>query len=182
MNESACYPAAVMAAFDIADTEIRRFYNAIKDGPGECREWGQGRHKQGYGLYTYRPASNPRKRRTVRAHRLAWALANGRLPAGDVCHTCDNEPCCHPAHLYDGTALTNKADQIRRGRHVHGERCHSAKLTEADVRTIRALWQQPGRPTQRTIAAQYRVSKSNINFIIRRVTWKHLLTREQETN
>lgn len=33
-----------------------------------------------------------------------------------VLHTCDNPPCCNPAHLYRGTALDNARDRDTRGR------------------------------------------------------------------
>lgn len=55
-----------------------------------------------------------------RAHRVAWALANGPIPEGlNVNHgPCDAPPCCNPAHLYVGTQLENMADAMERGRHV----------------------------------------------------------------
>lgn len=52
------------------------------------------------------------------AHRLAWALANGRLPGEGMVirHRCDNPPCCNPAHLVEGTQRQNVEDMIERGR------------------------------------------------------------------
>ena len=40
-------------------------------------------------------------------HKLGTALA---------CHTCDNPPCCNPAHLYAGTHKTNADDCTARDR------------------------------------------------------------------
>ncbi len=35
------------------------------------------------------------------AHRLAYMLAAGAVPAGKkIKHRCDNLPCCNPKHLY----------------------------------------------------------------------------------
>lgn len=34
----------------------------------------------------------------------------------DGCHTCDNPPCCNPAHLYVGTRKQNVADAVERRR------------------------------------------------------------------
>jgi hypothetical protein len=52
-----------------------------------------------------------------KAHRVAWTLANGPIPAGmHVLHTCDNPPCCNPGHLWLGTQADNMADMARKGR------------------------------------------------------------------
>lgn len=34
-----------------------------------------------------------------------------------VRHSCDNPPCCNPAHLLVGTAAQNAQDMAERGRH-----------------------------------------------------------------
>ncbi len=59
--------------------------------------------------------------RLVRAHRFAFALANGREPSGVIDHTCHNvtdcdegsscehRRCCNPAHLEDVTHRENVA-------------------------------------------------------------------------
>lgn len=70
------------------------------------------------------------------AHRYAYELANGPIPAGKlVLHSCDNPPCCNPEHLRLGTDADNHQDMRDRGR---TDFIHRHKLTEEQVREIRA--------------------------------------------
>ena len=53
-----------------------------------------------------------------RAHRVAYEVAKGVIPAGAlVCHRCDVGICIEPDHLYAGTARTNFDDMVKRGRY-----------------------------------------------------------------
>lgn len=75
---------------------------------------GRNKDHKTYGYFTI--ARNPAKK-TV-AHRFAWADHHGEpVPEGrQVNHTCDNPPCCNPAHLVLGNPQTNAADAKARGR------------------------------------------------------------------
>jgi hypothetical protein len=111
-------------------------------------------------------------------HRIAWELANGRqVPKGmDVCHTCDNPPCCNPAHLWIGTAKDNTRDMILKGRARYkampGEKHGNAKLTDAAVRRIRKM-REKGQ-TLAQIGSFFGVTKHCIWHIVRRNAWKHI--------
>ena len=80
------------------------------------------------------------------AHRAAWRLFKGEIPAGlYVCHKCDEKLCANPDHLFLGTAVDNMQDASRKGRiRIPAESFHSsethqpAKLTNAQVREIRS--------------------------------------------
>jgi hypothetical protein len=94
-----------------------RFWKKVDQsgGPDACWVWTAGRGgTMGYGSFqmgTYRNTHH------VRAHRMAWELTNGPIPAGKyVCHRCDNPPCCNPAHLFLGTQGDNLRDMYAKGR------------------------------------------------------------------
>jgi hypothetical protein len=85
---------------------------------------------------------------SARAHRVSWELHRGEIPPGlMVCHHCDVRACVNPDHLFLGTALDNKRDEIQKGRQAPPEvKRHigvengRAKLSEEDVRAIRELY------------------------------------------
>lgn len=146
-----------------------RFWQAVDQSPGQgpdggCWEWTKGRTDQGYGRLSLGDGE-------VRAHRMAYEIAFGAVPPEQmVCHRCDNPPCCYPSHLFAGTNTDNMADMASKGRSLQGERHHKAKLTEADVRAIRA----DGR-MQIHIADAYGVTQGLIGMIKRGEVWTHLV-------
>ena len=98
---------------------------------------------------------------------MAWMLVNGPIPDGLlILHHCDNPPCCNPIHLFLGTQSDNMRDAASKGR-IRGYR----KLSDDQVRGIRALY---GTMPQYRIAEQFGISKMNVSFIVRRLTWKHV--------
>jgi peptide deformylase len=105
------------------------------------------------------------------AHRMAWIIFNGAIPAGlNVCHSCDNRTCVNPKHLWIGTQAENIQDMVkkRRGSSVRavGERHGSAKLTAANVKAIRSAFLKG--TTIRAIANKYGVTWENIKSIVSR--------------
>lgn len=91
-----------------------RFWSKVRIGePDDCWEWTATRFPSGYGNFSM----GARSQGKVGAHRVAYELANGPIPPGmDICHHCDNPPCCNPRHLYAGSVSDNLRDAVRRGR------------------------------------------------------------------
>lgn len=132
-----------------------------------CTLWQAGLSDKGYGKFWM-------DRKTIGAHVAAWILARGAVPAGlFVCHSCDTPACVNVAHLFLGTAADNKADSVSKSRHAHGERQGTAKLTSEQVITILKVY-ATGTSSTRKLAREYGVSRSQIQFIIHRKSWRHV--------
>lgn len=100
----------------------------------------------------------------ARAHRLAWQLLRGEIPAGmQVNHHCDVPACVNPDHLYLGTQLDNMRDAARRHRlpKVRRER----KMTADQVRECRMLRESGWMVLP--LAHRYSVSKAFISLVCR---------------
>ena len=109
------------------------------------------------------------------AHRFMYKLVNGEVPDGLIVrHTCDNEQCVNPGHLVSGTHKDNVADMFERGRGDHriGERNFKAKLTEDQVRQIRAMYK--GGLSPKAIVESQSISRSQFYRIVKRTHWRHL--------
>lgn len=115
--------------------------------------------------------------RNYRAHRVSFELHTGPIPAEMcVCHTCDVPWCSNPGHLFLGTYADNNRDRDMkgRGRLTHRERGEgnwAAKLTEGQVREIRARYQAGG-VSQAVLATEYGVVQPHISRIVRAEAWR----------
>jgi hypothetical protein len=106
----------------------------------------------------------------VKAHRMALQLADGirRDPAEKVRHSCDNPPCCNPAHLLPGTQADNVADMVQRGRVARGAQKPNTKLTPADVAEIRR--RHSSGETQAALASRFGVAQSRVSVLTRKAS------------
>ena len=77
-----------------------------------CWEWHGTRNQYGYGRTKTRLGG----RTYSYIHRAVWAAVHGRAPAHEVCHRCDNPPCCNPAHLVAWSHQANMLDRDAKGR------------------------------------------------------------------
>lgn len=90
----------------------KAFSARLVRSPSGCLLWTGYRDRKGYGRLT-RLAVSPSP---LLAHRYAWFLAYGTLPALPLMHSCDTPACCEVAHLAEGTAAENNADMWGKGR------------------------------------------------------------------
>lgn len=73
--------------------------------------------------------------RSYVAHRFAWEIMRGPIPAGlCACHKCDTPACVNPDHLFLGTQADNVRDSVRKKRHHHGDRHYFRLHPEARPR------------------------------------------------
>lgn len=104
-------------------TVEERFYEKVGRPQPEtgCMEWVAGTFTTGYGAFYV-------DGRPVKAHRFAYALWVGPLPAWTdhacpvVRHRCDNRLCVNPEHLEVGSPKDNVQDMNRRGRNGFSRR------------------------------------------------------------
>lgn len=99
-------------------------------------------------------------------------VAHGEPPTGshEAAHSCGNgrEGCVNPRHLRWATPVENQSDKVAHGTTYRGERHWSAKLTEVEVKEIRALL---GTMSQAAIARLYGVDPSAVSEIKSGKTW-----------
>jgi predicted XRE-type DNA-binding protein len=76
----------------------------------------------------------------------------------------------NPAHLFAGTPKENMEDCASKDRNMFGEKVPWSKLTEEDVRRIRAAY-ATGEFSQKELALAYGVSQSNISQTVNGKTW-----------
>jgi len=152
----------------LAPSFIEKLWAGVdRRGPDECWPWKRGRTgkhgpretRGGYGQIRF----DGKMRYThiaVRAITDQQAVPDGMV----VRHTCNNPPCCNPAHLVIGTVRENLQDAIDAGtaRLSHpGETHPRAKLSDADVDRIRAEY--PNRSDGvRSMAKRYGISHGQL--------------------
>lgn len=127
---------------------IAAFWSRVdRRADDECWPWTGPGKVGGYGGVSVASLRGP-----IAAHRIAFGLANNGIPDGlYVLHTCDNPPCCNPAHLWAGTHLENMLDMRTKGRSsagaepkTHCKRGHLVFHSDDDSRA--------GEPCQKCIA------------------------------
>lgn len=96
---------------------IIRLWGGIDDKtPNECWPWKQTGNDAGYGMM-HIGGKFPKGRMYI-VTRVLWKHWFGYDPGQlDVCHECNNPPCCNPNHLFLGTRSENIQHAYDCGRH-----------------------------------------------------------------
>lgn len=149
-------------------TALHRFGKKYQIVPGPletpCWLWTDYLNVEGYGRLRVEDRPYP-------AHRFSYETFVGPIAGGlEPDHLCRNRACVNYAHL----ELVSHQENMARSDVVghtwtRGEKCGKSKLTEAQVLAIRA---DPR--TQKQIAVDYGVHRSQIGVIKRKQQWKHL--------
>lgn len=134
----------------------------------ECLKWPYQRSDKGY-------AAVKRNGKQRAACPVMCEIAHGPKPTPDheAAHSCGkgHEGCINPKHLRWATHTENLADQLIHGTRIRGEMAYNAKLTEDDVRYIRAM---RGKISQSKLAASLGVKQVAVYKVQHRITWAHV--------
>lgn len=146
----------------LGGTIPERFHSKVAVGSSdECWEWTACVKSNGYGeMVLWRG-------RGEAAHRIAWVLEFGDIPAGMcICHECDNKTCCNPSHMFLGTHKDNMEDMVSKGRHnpVFGQRSDKALTTRL---VMIAKQMRAAGAKQTDIAAHIGASQSWVSEVLR---------------
>jgi hypothetical protein len=158
-------PLKVLELHGVSDEERLRFWS---EQSGDCIVWTGGINHRGYGQ-----AWSGENGEYTSAHRLSYTVHNGPIPDGMlVRHTCDNRPCINPKHLIVGTHVDNMNDMVERDRSLKGELNPATRLTDKDVRSIRAA--RSAGETLASIAARFGIGASTVARIATYKSWSHV--------
>lgn len=107
------------------------------------------------------------------AHRYICIQAHGNPPSKNhhAAHSCGNgdKGCCNPHHLRWATPQENRDDTLIHGTRNRGERNGRAKLTESDIRAIRA-----SQRSNSALADAFNVSKTTVFEVRNGKRWHHV--------
>jgi hypothetical protein len=105
-------------------------------------------------------------------HRLVCLQVHGDPPTSDhvAAHECGKGHlgCCNPSHIVWKTKEGNQADRLRHGTDQFGQKNALAKLTDDDVKKIRAL---RGSRSQKEIGKMFGIGQMQVSRIQRREQW-----------
>lgn len=135
-----------------------RFLSRL-DKTDECWLWTCESKDKGYGYVTFNGKS-------YLSHRVSYAIHHHVNPGNFIVdHTCNNPPCCNPAHLELVTPKENAQRMVAQGRHQVG-RGHTIVPTEHHHQIVDGITLR--KKTMSQVAQQYGVGRVCISRIVAR--------------
>lgn len=167
---------------------VRRFLKFVETtNANGCQIWKGAVGQNGYGVASSGGTNRP-------AHRLAWTLFRGAIPAGhEIDHTCFNRLCVNVEHLEPVTREENQRRATQAGR-FGGLRTRTvgvvdaprgnAPVTKRQIEVLRFIAGHVAArgtpPTIREIGTALRITSTNgVNDHIKTPERKGLITREE---
>lgn len=140
--------------------------DAVKSNIDECIIWPSRLGAGGYGVVTHEGKQTP-------VHRVVLIKAKGLPPSPShvAAHApviCHDRRCINPKHLRWATRAENEADKALDGTRAFGEFNGNAKLTDGEVKSIKADQRK-----NRDIAEEFGVSRSLVSMLKGGKRWKH---------
>ena len=90
----------------------------------------------------------------------------------EACRGDGNRANCKLSNLYWGTKKQNAADKVRHGTRTTGSKQTNSKLTENQVREIRAARRRG--ESLAALAKRFGISKARVSQIVLRQSWNHI--------
>lgn len=136
--------------------DLRPFWEKVNQSqPEGCWPWTGYIGPSGHGRTQHKYTS-------ILASRKAWVLTHGEVRGGlSVLHTCDNQLCCNPAHMYLGTRADNMIDRWQNTPAAErGQRNRRSVMTEE--RIMEVVTERAKGATLVELANKFRVHKQTI--------------------
>lgn len=133
-----------------------RFFSKVERSDG-CWLWKAGLSKTGYGAFGY-------NNKVIKAHRFSYCLHNNcsleSITGLVIRHSCHTPACINPSHLSIGTQAENINDTLSAGRIPRGNIHWNNKISDDDIKKIRA-----SDDSQQVIAARFGICQSYVSRI-----------------
>ncbi len=131
---------------------------------GECWVWAAGCDTKGYGYQRINGTLYRVSRLSHYAFNEAFDLTNRDV---QICHRCDNPPCCNPNHLFIGNVKINNQDKAEKGR------VPNASLTSEQVLQVKEMIARG--LDNHVIMQRTGIPRSNIKEIRSGRVYKHII-------
>jgi hypothetical protein len=149
-----------------------KFWRLVeRRGPDECWPWLGAKLGGKQGKQYGRCPWNTEHGEENYTHRYLYTLLHGPIPEGGwILHSCHNQICCNPSHIYLGTP--EEGCQLRPL--AKGGQGANRKLDPEMVAAIRAEFKPRVRGLAKKLAEKFGVTDQTIRHVYRGNSWKNI--------